>query len=272
MEKTGFKFKSSPIDNVFVRLKKDKRKALVPFLTCGFPSISGFFKLYEALEENGADLIEIGIPFSDPLADGPVIQATSKIALENGINTDIVFDSILKIRKRSDTPIAVMTYFNTVYHYGLSRFLKKAEDTGVNGLIIPDLPLEEFRNYKHHFDGTSMDTIMFASLTSTLERLSAIAREGSGFMYCVSVKGVTGIRNGISPEVRTFLKNLRKITSLPLVLGFGLSNRKQITQIKDYCDGIIIGSKILSLVLEADDLKQGVKKVGTLMSSISNIL
>jgi tryptophan synthase alpha chain len=272
MEKTGFKFKSSPIDSVFVRLKKDKRKALIPFLTCGFPSISGFFKLYETLEENGADLIEIGIPFSDPLADGPVIQATSKIALKNGINTDIVLSSLCKIRKRSSIPIAVMTYFNTVYHYGLERFLKKAEEAGINGLIIPDLPLEEFRNYKHHFDGTGIDNIMFASLTSTLERLSAIAGEGSGFIYCVSVKGTTGIRNGIDPEVRTFLKNMRKITSLPLALGFGLSNRKQITQIKDYCDGIIIGSKILSLVLEADDLKQGIKKVGSFMSGVSDIL
>jgi tryptophan synthase alpha chain len=272
MEKTGFKSKSSPIDKVFAKLKEDGRKALVPFLTCGFPSIGGFFKLYEVLEENGADLIEIGIPFSDPLADGPVIQATSKIALENGINTDIVLSSICKIRKRSSTPIAVMTYFNTVYHYGLDRFLKKAEEAGVNGIIIPDLPLEEFRNYKHHFNESSIDNIMFASLTSTLKRLSDIAGEGSGFIYCVSVKGTTGIRNSVNPEVRSFLKNMRKITSLPLVLGFGLSNRKQITQIKDYCDGIIIGSKILSLVLETDDFKQGIKKVGSFVLGVSDIL
>jgi tryptophan synthase alpha chain len=272
MEKIEYEFKDSPIEKVFVELKRNKRKALVPFLTCGFPSISGFFRLYETLEENGADIIEVGIPFSDPLADGPVIQATSKIALENGINTDIVLSSILKIRKRSNTPIAVMTYFNTIYHYGLDRFLKKAEEVGINGLIIPDLPLEEFKSYKHHFGRTNIDNIMFASLTSTFKRLSAIAREGSGFIYCVSVKGVTGIRDGINPEVRTFLKNLRKITSLPLVLGFGLSNREQIAQIKDYCDGVIIGSKILSLVLEADDLKQGIKKVEIFLSGISDIL
>ncbi len=272
MEKTGYRFKGSPIENVFAGLKKNKRKALVPFLTCGFPSISGFFSLYETLEENGADIIEVGIPFSDPLADGPVIQATSKIALENGINTDIVLSSILKIRKRSSIPIAVMTYFNTVYHYGFDRFLKKAEEAGINGLIIPDLPLEEFRNYKDYFGMTNIDNIMFASLTSTSKRLSAIAREGRGFIYCVSVKGVTGIRDDVNPEVRTFLKNLRKITSLPLVLGFGLSNRKQIAQIRDYCDGIIIGSKILSLILEANNFKQGIKKVESFISGVSDIL
>jgi len=265
-------FKNSPIDSVFKKLSKHNRKALIPFLTCGFPSIDGFFTLFEALDKNGADIIEIGIPFSDPLADGPVIQATSKIALENGINTDIVFDSIIKIRKSSDTPVAVMTYFNTVYHYGFERFLKKSEEAGVNGLIIPDLPLEEFKSYRSHFDRARIDNIMFASLTSTGERLSIIAREGRGFVYCVSVKGVTGIRDGIGPEVKTFLGDLRKITSLPLALGFGLSNREQISRIKDYCDGIIIGSKILSLLLEAESFKQGIKKVESFISNISGIL
>jgi len=270
--KLVYKFKGSPIEKIFRRLKKDKRKALIPFLTCGFPSIDGFFTLYKTLEKNGADIVEVGIPFSDPLADGPVIQATSKIALENGINTDIVLSSILKIRKSSDTPIAVMTYFNTVYHYGFDRFLRKARKAGVNGLIIPDLPLEEFKSYRSYFNDANIDNIMFASLTSTTKRLSAIAREGKGFIYCISVKGVTGIRDGVDPEVMTFLKNLRKITSLPLALGFGLSNRKQIAQIKDYCDGVIIGSKILSLVLEADDFKDGIKKVESFISGVSDVL
>jgi tryptophan synthase alpha chain len=265
-------FRNKQIAGVFERLRKHNRKALVPFLTCGFPSLDGFFTLFDTLDKNGADIIEIGIPFSDPLADGPVIQATSKIALKNGVNTDTVFSSILKIRKRSDTPIAIMTYFNIVYHYGLSRFFKKAEDAGVNGLIIPDLPLEEFKDYRSYFNNNNIDNIMFASLTSTQRRLSIIAKEGRGFVYCVSVKGVTGVRDSVSPEVRTFLRNLRKITSLPLALGFGLSNREQIAQIKDYCDGVIIGSKILSLVLEADDFKDGIKKVESFISGVSDVL
>jgi tryptophan synthase alpha chain len=262
----------SPIDRVFKNLRKNNQKAFIPFITCGFPSLDGFFKIFEALDKNGADIIEVGIPFSDPLADGPVIQTTSKIALENGINTDIVFNSIAEIRKSSDTPIAIMTYFNTIYRYGVERFLKKAKSTGVSGLIIPDLPLEEFTGYKSYFNQAGIDNIMFASLTSSKERLSMITEESRGFIYCISVKGVTGVRNSINPEVIDFLKNLKEMTGLPLALGFGLSNRDQIKQVKHYCDGIIVGSKILSLILEADSFKQGIKEVENFTSSISSIL
>lgn len=262
----------SPIERVFKKLRKNNQKAFIPFITCGFPSLDGFFSLFETLDKNGADIIEVGIPFSDPLADGPVIQTTSKIALENGVNTDIVFNSIIKIRKSIDTPIAIMTYFNTIYHYGTGRFLKKAKEAGVNGLIIPDLPLEEFTSYRSYFNRVNIDNIMFASLTSGKERLSAIAGQGRGFIYCISVKGVTGIRNSINPEVIDFLKNLKEITTLPLALGFGLSNREQINQIKSYCDGIIIGSKILNLILEADSFKEGIKEVENFTSSVRDIL
>lgn len=264
--------KDSPIERVFKKLRKNNQKAFIPFITCGFPSLNGFFSLFETLDKNGADIIEVGIPFSDPLADGPVIQTTSKIALENGINTDIVFNSIIKIRKSSNTPIAIMAYFNTIYHYGTGRFLKKAKRAGVNGLIIPDLPLEEFTSYRSYFNGVNIDNIMFASLTSSKERLSAIAGQCRGFIYCVSVKGVTGIRNSISPEVIDFLKNLKEITSLPLALGFGLSNRDQIKRVKNYCDGIIVGSKILSLLLEADSFSEGIKEVENFTLSMNNIL
>lgn len=264
--------KDSPIERVFKKLRKNNQKAFIPFITCGFPSLNGFFSLFETLDKNGADIIEVGIPFSDPLADGPVIQTTSKIALENGINTDIVFNSIIKIRKSSDTPIAIMTYFNIIYHYGTGRFLKKAKRAGVNGLIIPDLPLEEFTSYRSYFSGVNIDNIMFASLTSSKERLSAIAGQCKGFIYCVSVKGVTGIRNSISPEVIDFLKNLKEITSLPLALGFGLSNREQINQIKGYCDGVIIGSKILSLLLEARSFNSGLKEVKNFALDVNKVL
>ena len=264
--------KNSIIEKVFEELRKSSRKAFIPFITCGFPSLNGFLELFETLDRNGADIIEIGIPFSDPLADGPVIQTTSKIALENGVNTDVVFKTITKIRRNSDTPIAIMTYFNTIYHYGLEKFLKNAKSTGVNGLIIPDLPLEEFVCYESYFDRVNIDNIMLASLTSGKDRLKNIAEKSRGFIYCISVKGVTGIRSSISPEVINFLKKLRVVTSLPLALGFGLSSREQISQIKDYCDGIIIGSKILSLILEADNFEKGIKEVEIFASAINSLL
>jgi tryptophan synthase alpha chain len=260
------------IEEVFSNLRKNGSKAFIPFITCGFPDMEGFFELFRVLDKSGADIIEIGIPFSDPLADGPVIQATSKIALENGMNTDIVFESIKKIRKESKTPIAIMTYFNTVYRYGLEKFLEKSRSSGVNGIIIPDLPLEEFSDYRGYFRKMGIDNIMFASLTSDRKRLEAVVREGRGFIYCISVKGVTGVRNNVNPEVIKFLKDLRKLTSLPLALGFGLSSREQVSQIKDYCDGIIIGSKILSFVLEASSFKEGIKEVENFAKSISGIL
>ena len=266
------KIRENRIDNVFNELRSNGRKALIPFITCGYPSVDGFMKLFDVLEKNGADIIEIGIPFSDPLADGPVIQATSKIALENGINTDTVMDTIVKIRSKSNIPIVVLTYFNTVYRYGIDKFLKRASSAGVDGLIIADLPLEEFYNYRLFFNNSSINKIMLASLTSSKERLYKISNICKGFLYCVAVKGVTGIRDGISSEVKDFLVKLRSITNLPLALGFGISNPEQINEVKKYCDAIIIGSKLLSLLLDADDFNKGLSKVEEFMIKVKNVL
>lgn len=260
------------IDKVFSDLKKKGHKAFIPFLTCGFPDPEKFYHLFEALDRGGADIIEIGIPFSDPLADGPVIQKTSKIALGNGINTDLVFSMIGKIKEKTDTPLVILSYFNTLYSYGVKRFLKRAERSGVGGLIIPDLPLEEYKRYKSYFTDSSIDNIMLASLTSGEKRLSAISKEAKGFLYCVSLKGVTGAGNMLGNEVKDFLKKLRLITELPLALGFGLHDQEQINDIKDWVDGIIVGSKILSLILGADNFKQGIREVEKFVSGIYGIL
>jgi len=266
------KVRENRIDNVFNKLRSNSQKALIPFITCGYPTIDGFIKLFDVLEKNRADIIEIGFPFSDPLADGPVIQATSKIALENGINTDIVMDTIVKIRSKSNIPIVILTYFNTIYRYGIDKFLKRALSAEVDGLIIVDLPLEEFYNYEFLLSNDYIDNIMLASLTSTKERLYKISNICKGFLYCVAVKGVTGIRDGISSEVKDFLLKLRSITNLPLALGFGISNPEQIDEVKKYCDAVIIGSKILSLLLDADDFNKGLNKVEEFMIKVRNVL
>jgi len=266
------KVRENRIDNVFNKLRSNSQKALIPFITCGYPTIDGFIKLFDVLEKNRADIIEIGFPFSDPLADGPVIQATSKIALENGINTDIVMDTIVKIRSKSNIPIVILTYFNTIYRYGIDKFLKRALSAEVDGLIIVDLPLEEFYNYEFLLSNDYIDNIMLASLTSTKERLYKISNICKGFLYCVAVKGVTGIRDGISSEVKDFLLKLRSITNLPLALGFGISNPEQIDEVKKYCDAVIIGSKILSLLLDADDFGKGLNKVEEFMIKVRNVL
>jgi tryptophan synthase alpha chain len=266
------KVRENRIDIVFNKLRSNGQKALIPFITCGYPSIDGFMKLFDILEKNGADIIEVGIPFSDPLADGPVIQATSKIALENGINTDTVMDTIVKIRSKSSIPIVILTYFNTVYRYGIDKFLERAWSAGVDGLIVADLPLEEFYNYESLLSNEYIDNIMLASLTSSKERLYKITNICKGFLYCVAVKGVTGIRTGISSDVKDFLVKLRSITNLPLALGFGISNPGQINEVKKYCDAIIIGSKILSLLLDTDDFNKGLSMVEEFIIKVNIIL
>lgn len=248
------------------------RKAFIPFITCGYPDMDKFLQLFSLLAETGADIIEIGLPFSDPLADGPVIQETSRVALENGVNADILFSSVKEIRKKHGIPIAVMTYFNPVYNYGIEDFLKKCKRENVDGLIIPDLPLEEYWSFNHYFKRSKIDNIMLASLTSSNNRLKKIAEIGRGFLYCVSVKGITGIRPDLREEVKGFLTSLREITKLPLALGFGLSNKKQIAEIKDYCDGIIIGSKILSTVIENKDFGKALGEIESFTMEIEKIL
>ncbi|HAJ95037.1 MAG TPA: tryptophan synthase subunit alpha, partial [Actinobacteria bacterium] len=188
----------SPISRTFIELKQKGHKAFIPFITCGFPDMEGFIHTFEVLDRCGSDIIEIGIPFSDPLSDGPVIQKTSKIAINNGINTDSVFEAVSRIRLKSTCPIVLLVYYNMVYAYGVERFLNDADRAGVNGLIIPDLPLEEFGACSEYFNSSGIDNIMIASLTSDILRLCDIGRTSRGFVYCVSLKGVTGTREGLS--------------------------------------------------------------------------
>jgi tryptophan synthase alpha chain len=264
--------KNSPISKVFKELKEEGHKAFIPFITCGYPDMEGFMKIYQVLDSCGADIIEIGIPFSDPLADGPVIQKTSKIAIDNGITTDSVFEAIRKIREKSSTPIVLLTYFNMIYKYGIERFLSSAADSGANGVIIPDLPLEEYERYSRYFKDSSMDNIMIASLTSDNDRLRSIGKAGRGFVYCVSLKGVTGVRSRLSDELEGFLKRLRSVTGLPLAVGFGISTPEQVRSIKDKCNGIIMGSKILDMLLKEKDFNTGLEKMKELVEKIVGVL
>ncbi|MGM0365856.1 MAG: tryptophan synthase subunit alpha [Actinomycetota bacterium] len=251
--------------------KPGSSKAFIPFITCGYPTVEGFERLFLALAGNGADIIEVGLPFSDPLADGPVIQKTSQVALSRGINADTMFESIKNLGRKVDTPVAVMSYFNPIYRYGVKRFLSACKRHGVSGLIIPDLPLEEFYAYKQLFEGMGVDNIMLASLTTGRERLKEISQIGKGFLYCVSVRGVTGQRQKIAEEVKNYLELVKEQTRLPAALGFGISTTEQINDIKDYTDGIIIGSKILSMV-EENDFEHSLDKIAEFVREVKDCL
>ncbi len=249
------------IGGVFRNLKSKDQKAFIPFITAGFPDLDRYIELYFALDKSGADIIEVGIPFSDPIADGPVLQTTSNIALKRGINTDNIFKSIQAIRKHSLIPVVILAYFNTVLRYGIDDFLRTANEVGVDGTIIPDLPVEELHKYKNNFYKYHIDPILLVSLTSGPERIREIIANCRGFLYCLSVKGVTGEQKNIDPELIKLLSYLRNLTEIPLCPGFGISNLDQIKELKNHCDGLIIGSKLSSIILESRNFKEGLKKL-----------
>lgn len=240
--------KTNRIDELFIRLKKDARGALMPYLMAGFPDAETSLKLLVAVAKSGADLIEFGIPYSDPLADGPTIQAAATEALNNGMNTDIAFDIVKRARESIDTPIVMMTYYNTIYRYGLEDFAINASGCGIDGVITPDLPPEEVGPWKEMAQKYGLATVMLAAPTSTDERLRKVADASQGFVYCVSLTGVTGARTDLPANLTDFIGRVRKVTDKPLAVGFGISRPEQAKQISEVADGVIIGSALVNTI------------------------
>lgn len=221
-------------------------KAFIPFITCGDPSLEITEQLVYAMEEAGADLIELGIPFSDPTAEGPVIQAANVRALSGGVTTDKIFDMVKRIREKSAVPMVFMTYANVVFSYGTERFVEKAAKLGMDGLILPDVPFEE----KGEFDAVckqyGLDLISLIAPTSH-ERIAQIAREAEGFVYCVSSLGVTGMRSQITTDIGAMVKLVKEEKDIPCAVGFGISTPEQAKKMADQSDGAIVGSAIVKL-------------------------
>ena len=213
----------SKIANAF---KGGNGKAFIPFITCGDPSLEVTEQLVYAMEEAGANLIELGIPFSDPTAEGPVIQAANIRALSGGVTTDKIFAMVEKIRKNTQIPMVFMTYANVVFSYGTERFIKKASELGMDGLILPDVPYEEKEEFDSVCKKYDMDLISLIAPTSH-ERISMIAKEASGFVYCVSSLGVTGTRSEITTDIGAMAKLVKKAKDVPCAVGFGISTPEQ---------------------------------------------
>lgn len=221
-------------------------KAFIPFITCGDPSLEVTEQLVYAMEEAGADLIELGIPFSDPTAEGPVIQGANIRALSGGVTTDKIFDMVEKIRKNSQIPMVFMTYANVVFSYGTERFMKKASEVGMDGLILPDVPFEEKGDFDEVAKRYGMDLISLIAPTSH-ERIAMIAREAEGFVYCVSSLGVTGTRAQITTDIGAMVKLVKSVKDIPCAVGFGISNPEQAKKMAAQSDGVIVGSAIVKL-------------------------
>lgn len=224
-----------------------KGKALIPFITAGDPDLKTTEQLILAMAKAGADLIELGIPFSDPVAEGPVIQLASERALQAGATTDKILALVSRVRKESDVPLAFMTYINPVFAYGIDRFMHDSREAGVDALIIPDLPFEEREEIIPYCSQYGIELISMIAPTSR-ERIRMIAREARGFVYCVSSLGVTGVREQISTEAENMVAMVKAVQDIPCAVGFGISSPEQAQQISQTADGVIVGSAIMQIV------------------------
>ena len=221
-------------------------KAFIPFLTCGDPSLEVTEQLIYAMEEAGADLIELGIPFSDPTAEGPVIQAANVRALSGGVTTDKIFDMVKRLRQNTKIPMVFMTYANVVFSYGTERFIQKAASLGMDGLILPDVPFEEKEEFDSVCKKYGLDLISLIAPTSH-ERITQIAKEAEGFVYCVSSLGVTGMRSAITTDIGAMVQLVKEAKDIPCAVGFGISTPEQAAKMAAQSDGAIVGSAIVKI-------------------------
>ena len=257
------------IDLKLLEVKSENRPALVPYLTVGYPSIKLSAEIALKTLVSGADMLELGIPFSDPIADGPTIQKTGFKALENGVSLSVCMDVLTKVREENnDSPIIFMGYFNPFLQYGLERFMGDASDRGLDGLIIPDLPMEESVVISEQCRKNGIHHIPLLAPTSTKERIKSSCEQAGGFIYCVSLTGVTGARDGLSKGVENLVERIRVHTNLPVLVGFGVSQKKDVEMISKFADGAVVGSAFLDHIANSSEGSE-ISSAGELIESIS---
>jgi len=235
-------------------IQSNKKTSVIPFITCGYPNVENFVDLLLSLEKSGSTIIEVGMPNSDPLAEGLTIQYSSMIALKNGVNTNICFDIIKKARNKGlKIPVVLMGYYNNVIAYDTERFCQQAKDSGVNGLIIADLPVYESKsivNYTKKYDLSYIPLLSVNSSTAIIEEASKLA---TGYVYCISVLGVTGERKVVFDRVKILAETVKKYTDVPVAVGFGVSNKSDVIEIGKFADGAIVGSALINKIRESKD-------------------
>lgn len=232
-----------------IREAFDHGKAFIPFITCGDPDLETTERIVHSMVANGADLIELGIPFSDPTAEGPVIQGANIRALSGGVTTDKIFDMVRRLRRDITVPMVFMTYANVVYSYDAEKFISTCAEIGIDGLILPDLPFEEKNEFAPICQKYGVDLISLIAPTSE-NRIAMIAKEAEGFIYIVSSLGVTGVRSEINTDIASIVKLIKENTDVPCAVGFGISTPKQAAKMASISDGAIVGSAIIKLIAE----------------------
>ena len=240
---------TNPIEDAFRRAANHGRTAIVPFVTVGHPLRDSTPDVVESLSEAGADAIELGMPFSDPLAEGPVIQKSSFRALQNGITPEACFQNASEIRRRGvTTPLIFMGYYNPMYQIGLDEFCSRTKDAGVDGIIAADLPAAEAGPLLDACAKADISLVPLLALTSTEETINQACKQASGFVYCISLLGVTGARVAMSQRVETLVQRVRTYTELPIAVGFGISNAEHVSEVGRFADGAVIGSALINLM------------------------
>jgi tryptophan synthase alpha chain len=234
----------------FARRRAEGRPAFVAFLTAGDPSLDGTVEAALALDAAGADVLELGVPFSDPLADGPVIQRASERALGRGVTLPKVLEAVRRIRERSELPLLLFSYYNPLLQHGLERLAREAKAAGADGALVTDLPPEEAGEWIAAARAADLDTVFLASPTSPPERLRKVAEASRGFVYAISRTGVTGERQALSGEARPLVERLRALTDVPVALGFGLSTPEQVREAAGVADGVVVGSALVRFLEE----------------------
>ena len=253
------------IDTVF---KQGRKKALIGFVTTGYPDVSTTLKAASVMAENGCDIIELGIPFSDPIGDGPVIQQASYTALKNGVNMDVCLKTAEKLSTRVSVPLVFMSYFNPVMHYGIDRFALNSATAGISGIIIPDLLADESSSMHEACKAAGLYLIYMLAPTSNEKRIRLAAGNAAGFIYLIAMTGVTGASAACAPGLPGLIENIRAITPVPVCAGFGISSAEQVKQLAPLVNGVIIGSRIIRLIEEDPSLN----KLGRFIKEIRNTL
>jgi tryptophan synthase alpha chain len=258
----------SRISQTFEHLQKTHERALIPYVTAGDPDLEMTKRLVREMVRRGGDIIEIGVPFSDPLADGPIIQRASQRALQGGATLRKILQTVSELRHDVDVPLVLMTYYNPVLHYGEEAFVADALDAGVDGIIVPDLPPEEGQSLMELTTDTPLEMIFLAAPTSTSARLALISEASRGFIYYVSRLGTTGVRDQLADDLRIMLEKVRASTSKPIAVGFGVSTPEHVRLVADLADGVVVASAILKLMEDLEDRTDRLDHVGDFVAAL----
>jgi len=260
------------LKHAFEKCRQQSRAALIPFLTAGYPDNKSFERLVLAVADAGADIIEIGLPFSDPLADGPVIQYSSHQALQRGTTLVGTLETLNKLSSRIDTPLVLMSYYNPIRSFGLERFVRTAVRSGLSGLIIPDMIIEESHQFEHLASEGNLDLIHLLAPTSDARRTAAILGRSCGFVYLVSVTGVTGSRISLPGYLRGWVRSVKTQTDLPVCVGFGISTPELAARVGQFADGVIIGSAIINLIRKTNGRAQAIISCSRFIRKVRKVL